>query len=257
MNVLAFDIETVPDVAFGRRYLDLDGLPDEQVAQAMQARRRERTGHDFLPLHQHRVVAIACAFRSRDGFRVWSLGEAEAGEDELVARFFEGIERYTPELVSWNGSGFDLPVLNYRALLHGISAPRYWETGDSDPAFRFNNYLSRFHWRHLDLMDVLSCYQPRASAALDEVAVMLGLPGKLGMSGDKVWDAWRAGGIAAIRDYCETDVLNTWLVYLHFERLRGRLSSAELEAEQARVADSLVRDGRPHLQQFLAAWKRR
>src|SRR5947208_7804359 len=70
-----------------------------------------------------------------------------------MRRFFEGIERYTPQLVSWNGGAFDLPVLQYRALMHGVGAARYWDWGDDDRDFRFNNYLARFHTRHLDLMD--------------------------------------------------------------------------------------------------------
>jgi len=256
MNTLVFDIETVPDVDFGRRYLALDELPDEDVAQAMFTLRRERAGHDFLPLHQHRVVAISCAMRSREGFRLWTLGDLEADEGELVSRFFDGIERFSPELVSWNGSGFDLPVLHYRALRHGISAPRYWEVGDADREFRYNNYLGRFHWRHIDLMDVLAGYQFRGVARLDEIAVLLGLPGKIGLSGDRVWDEWRAGRLGAIRDYCESDVLNTWLVYLHFEQLRGRLSAEEVTAEQALVERTLREDGRAHLVEFLEAWGR-
>jgi 3'-5' exonuclease len=257
MNTLVFDIETVPDVDFGRRYFELDGLADEEVAQAMFALRRERTGSEFLPLHQQRVVAISCAMRSRDGFRLWSLGDADAGEAEIVARFFDGIERFSPELVSWNGSGFDLPVLHYRALRHGVAAPRYWEVGDAERDFRYNNYLGRFHWRHIDLMDVLAGYQFRGAARLDEIAVLLGLPGKLGLSGDRVWDAWREGRLAAIRDYCETDVLNTWLVFLRFEQFRGRRSAGEVEAEEQLVIETLQEDGRAHLAEFLAAWGRK
>jgi predicted PolB exonuclease-like 3'-5' exonuclease len=212
------------------------------------------SGTDFLPLHQHRVVAISIAYRSAAGFRVWTLGDADADEKEMVSRFFDGLSRYSPDLVSWNGSGFDMPVLQYRALRHGIEASRYWETGDSDQSFRFNNYLSRFHWRHVDLMDVLSAYQPRARAPLDEISMMLGLPGKLGMSGNKVWDCYLAGEIGRIRDYCETDVLNTYLVYLRFERMRGNLNQVEYEAECQLVRDSLAADGRPHLLEFLTAW---
>jgi 3'-5' exonuclease len=256
VNTLVFDIETVPDVEFGRRYLALDGLEDEDVAQAMFTLRRERTGSDFLPLHQQRIVAISCAMRSREGFRLWTLGDQDAGEAELVARFFDGIERYSPELVSWNGSGFDLPVLHYRALRHGVAAPRYWEVGDADREFRYNNYLGRFHWCHIELMDVLAGYQFRGAARLDEVAMLLGFPGKLGMSGDRVWDAWRAGRLAAIRDYCETDVLNTWLVFLRFEQFRGKRSAEEIAAEEDLVVENLRKDGRAHLAEFLAAWGR-
>ena len=156
MHCFSFDIETVPDVEFGRSYFELGDLPDDKVATAMTFKRLQDTGSEFLPLHQHRVVAISVALRTGDSFRVWSLGDEESDEADLVRRFFDGIERYTPDLVSWNGSGFDLPVLHYRALRHGIQAPRYWELGDGDRDFKWNNYLSRFHWRHIDLMDVLA-----------------------------------------------------------------------------------------------------
>ena len=165
-------------------------------------------------------------------------------------------ERYAPDLVSWNGSGFDLPVLHYRALRHGVQAPRYWEVGDADREYKWNNYLGRFHWRHVDLMDVLAGYQHRGRASLDQTAVLLGFPGKLGMSGDKVWEKWLAGGIREIRDYCETDVLNTWLIYLRFEFMRGNLDAAGLEREFALVRDSLSAMDMPHIKEFLDAWPR-
>jgi predicted PolB exonuclease-like 3'-5' exonuclease len=254
MHCFSFDIETVPDVEFGRRLWDLDGVSDEDVATAMTFKQLQKSGRDFLPLHQHRIVAISVALRTGDSFRVWSLGEEDADEAELVRRFFDGIDRYTPDLVSWNGGGFDLPVLHYRALKHGIQAPRYWENGESDRDFKWNNYLSRFHSRHTDLMDVLAAYQPRASASLDQIAVMLGFPGKLGMSGDKVWDKFKDGGIREIRDYCETDVLNTWLVYLRFELMRGNLNESELQREFTLVRDTLKSLDQPHLNEFLEAW---
>ena len=255
MHCFSFDIETIPDVELGRRIWQLDGLSDEDVASAMTFMRQQASGSEFLPLHLHRVVAISVALRSGDAFRVWSLGDRESDEAEIVRRFFDGIERYSPDLVSWNGCAFDLPVLHYRALKHGIQSPRYWETGDSDRDWRWNNYLSRYHWRHVDLMDVLSGYQPRARASLDQVAVMLGFPGKLGMSGDKVWEAWLAGGIDDIRNYCETDVLNTHLVYLRFEHMRGRLDAAGLEREFELVRASLKEMRQAHFDRFLAAWQ--
>lgn len=254
MHCFSFDIETIPDVEFGRRMWDLDGLSDADVGTAMAFKRQQATGSDFLPLHQHRVVAISVALRTRDTFRVWSLGDRDADEGEIIRRFFAGIERYSPELVSWNGSGFDLPVLHYRALKHGIQAPRYWETGDNDREFRYNNYLGRFHWRHIDLMDVLAGYQLRGRASLDQMAVLLGFPGKLGMSGDKVWQCWLDGGIDEIRNYCETDVLNTYLIYLRFEFMRGNLDQGQLQREFALVRETLASTERPHLDQFAAAW---
>lgn len=255
MNVLVFDIETIPDVELGRRALGLEGLGDAEVAKAMFARQYQRAGTEFLPHEQHRVIAISCALRTREELRVWSVGEPGTGEAELIERFFGGIERHVPTLVSWNGAGFDLPVLHYRALRHGVQAARYWEVGDDDREFRYNNYLGRFHWRHTDLMDVLSGYNTRARASLANVALLLGLPGKLGFSGDRVWGAWLAGDIGGIRRYCETDVLNTWLVYLRFELMRGRLSREGHEAELARVRALLRGGSQPHFAEFLRAWE--
>jgi predicted PolB exonuclease-like 3'-5' exonuclease len=176
--VLAFDIETVPDVAGLRRLHLLDpGLSDEEVAELAFQRRRAATGNDFLPLHLQRVVVISCALRLGRDFRVWSLAAPELGEAEIIQRFFDGVEKFTPQLLSWNGGGFDLPVLHYRGLIHGLVAPRYWDLGDGDHAdsrdFKWNNYISRYHTRHLDLMDLSGtlsaarCRPPGRAGAAD------------------------------------------------------------------------------------------
>jgi len=255
MAVFAFDIETIPDVELGRRIFDLGDLSDKQVGYVMQAKRREDAGHEFLSYEQHRIVAISVGLRTREGFKIWTLGEPGAPEAEIIQRFYDGIEKYTPDLVSWNGGGFDLPVLHYRALRHGVQAPRYWESGDEDQAFRYNNYLNRYHMRHTDLMDVLSSFQARARVSLQAAATLLGLPGKLGMSGDKVWDTYLDGRLDLIRNYCETDVLNTFLIYLRFELMRGRLNRDEYTTEVAFIRDTLRTQGRPHFDEFLAAWR--
>ena len=255
MNCLVFDIETVPDVELGRRLHNLHGLSDADVAKAMFALRRQENGGEFLPYEQQRIVAISCVLRSREGLKVWSLGEPGAPEEELIERFFDGIERFSPDLVSWNGTGFDLPVLHYRALRAGIQAARYWETGDGDASFRYNNYLGRFHWRHIDLMDVLSGYQARGRVSLENAAALLGLPGKLGFSGAQVWDAWLAGNIVGIRRYCETDVLNTYLIYLRFELMRGKLTRERYAEEIERVKAMLRASREPHLAEFLRVWE--
>jgi predicted PolB exonuclease-like 3'-5' exonuclease len=255
MNVLAFDIETVPDVELGRRLYGLDGLDDAAVAQAMFAKQRALKANDFLPAPQQRVVAISVVLRTHDGLKIFSLGDEQSPERELVQRFFDGLERYMPVLVSWNGSGFDLPVLSYRALRHGVNAHRYWEAGESDRDFRYNNYLSRYHWRHIDLMDVLSGYGASGRASLDLAAQLVGLPGKLGIGGAQVWPAYRRGELTAIRDYCETDVLNTYLLYLRFQLVRGELDSASYQKELAVVEAKLAHSDRPHLQQYHELWK--
>ncbi|MCC6609011.1 MAG: 3'-5' exonuclease [Burkholderiales bacterium] len=252
---LVFDIETIPDVAGLRALYELEpALTDADVAETAFQRRRAAVGHDFLPLHVHRVVAISCVLREGDSLKVWSLGSPEDDEAQLIQRFYDGIEKYTPQLVSWNGGGFDLPVLHYRGLLHGVIASRYWDLGEDDREFKFNNYIGRYHTRHVDLMDLLALYQPRNNAPLDEIARLMGLPGKLGMDGSQVWSAFRAGRIADIRSYCETDVLNTWLVYLRFQQMRGVLARERHARELDLVRTTLSRLGEPHWRDFLAAW---
>ena len=257
MNVLVFDIETVPDVESGKRLYNLNSLSDKEAGEVMFTRRRQETdgSSDFIRHHLQQVVAISVVLATSNKFAVWTLGDSTSSEKEILQRFFEGIEKYTPTLVSWNGSGFDLPVIHYRSLLHGVQAPRYWESGKEDQSFKWNNYLSRFHERHTDLMDVLAGYQYRSVAPLTEVASMLGFPGKLGMSGDKVWDAYIDGDIELIRNYCESDVLNTYLVYNRYQLIRGQLSPQAYEAECERVREALRKEAKPHLLEFLENWE--
>lgn len=256
MNTLVFDIETVPDVELGRRLHNLPPeLDDASVAKVMFFKQRQARNNDFLPLPQHRVVAISAVLRTPDDLHVFSLGSDREPEKEILQRFFDGLQRYSPELVSWNGCGFDLPVLHYRSLRHSIDASRYWETGDSDRDFRFNNYLNRYHSRHLDLMDVVSGYQSSGRASLELVAQLLGFPGKLGMSGGLVWDYYQRGEIASICNYCETDALNTFLVYLRFQLIRGALDRVSHDAELERLEAKLEQSGHAHLLEFLEAWR--
>ena len=255
MNVFVFDIETIPDIAGGRRLYDLEGLSDKEVGTIMFHKRRQETGSsEFLRHHLHRVVAISVALRTRDRFKVWSLGTTDSDEKELIQRFFDGVDRYTPTLVSWNGGGFDLPVLHYRAMVHGIAAAKYWDTGEDDRDFKWNNYISRYHSRHTDLMDVLAAYQPRANVPLDQMATLIGFPGKMGMSGAKVWESFLDQDIDGIRNYCETDVLNTYLVYLRFQLMRGQLNEDAYEQECQFVRDSILAEDKAHLKEFNEAW---
>jgi hypothetical protein len=254
--VLAFDIETVPDCAGIRRLYELPAdLPDGDVAEiAFQKRRVQTGGSDFLPPHLHRVVAIACVLREGDGVQVFSMGEPERDEAATIQKFFDGIDKYTPQLVSWNGTGFDLPVLSYRGLLCGTCAAKYWDQGEDDREFKFNNYISRYHSRHLDLMDVLAMYQPRNNAPLDDLAQLAGLPGKIGVGGAQVWASYLKGEIKAIRDYCEADVANTYLLYLRFQVLRGVLDKDRYERERALLRSTLQKLDAPHWREFLKLW---
>lgn len=253
--ILAFDIETIPDIHGLRKLYDLGPeVTSAQVADIAFQRRRQLTGQDFLPLHAHQIIAISCALREGNSFRVWSLGAGADDEAGLVQRFFDGLEKYSPQLISWNGSGFDLPVLNYRALIHGVQAPRFWDLGEEDRDFKWNNYISRYHMRHLDLMDTLALYQNRACAPLDEITKLCGLPGKLGVGGARVWEAYQKGELDAVRRYCECDVLNTYLLFLKFQLFRGQLNRSSYRQECALVRSVLTQSSEPHCQEFVACW---
>ena len=258
--VLVFDIETVPDVAGLRVLRDADPSHSNEQVLAQEVAQRAADGRsDFLPHYLQRVVTISCVFRGGEGLRVHSFVDRSrdggaSEEARVVQQFFSTIEKRVPQLVSWNGGGFDLPVLHYRGLMHGVSAAKYWDFGDDDREFKFNNYISRYHHRHLDLMDLLALYQPRANAPLDAMARLCGLPGKLGMDGSAVHAAWLAGRIEDIRRYCETDVMNTYLLYCRYQLMRGGLTPTEHAQEVSMVRAVLADLHEPHWDEYLAAW---
>lgn len=253
-NVCIFDIETIPDADAIARLQQVDCLsPDEQFDFA-ELHRRSEVGHTFMRHHLHKVASIALCFSRHGKFKVASVGEIGDDEKTLLTKFFNLIDTYRPQLVSWNGSGFDLPVLHYRALFHGVAAPTYWDVGHFDNGSKWNNYLSRFQWQHIDLMDVIAGYQGRCVAPLNDIAKLCGFPGKLATDGSAVLDLYKANRLDAIRDYCETDVLNTYLVYLRFELIRGLCSAAQYQQHIDDLKAYLRHADKPHFDEFLTAW---
>jgi 3'-5' exonuclease len=278
---LVFDIETIPDIAGLRSLRGLDAsVSDTDVLAAELAERKAGGKSEMLPLYLQRVLVISCVYRSAKGLTVQSFadrsghpvspqaaappppegvqsardGSAPTGEGAIIQTFFDKIEKHQPQLVSWNGGGFDLPVLHYRGLKHGVVADKYWDLGEDDREYKWNNYISRYHTRHLDMMDLLALYQPRANAPLDAMAKLCGLPGKLGMDGSQVWPAYQDGQLEDIRRYCETDVMNTWLLYCRFQKMRGGFTEAEHAREVALARETLGTLDEPHWAEYLAAW---
>jgi hypothetical protein len=258
--VLVFDIETIPDIAGLRALRHADpALSDADVWAAEVAARADEGKGEFMPHYLQRVLVISCVFRNAEGLRVHSFVDREpegrSQEGKLIQAFFNTVEKHVPQLVSWNGGGFDLPVLHYRGLRHGVVAGKYWDLGEDDREFKWNNYISRYHLRHLDLMDLLAMYQPRASAPLDAMAKLCGFPGKLGMDGSAVYPAYLQGELEDIRRYCETDVMNTYLLYCRFQQMRGGFTEAEYEREIAFVKETLGGIGDAPWPEYLGAWK--
>ena len=141
--------------------------------------------------------------------------------------------------MTWNGLLFDIPVLNYRALFNQVDASSYWQ-----------NEL----W-HIDLKDVLSNHNTKAEGSLDSVAKGLYLPGKLDVSGDQVWDLYLEGRIEDIRNYCEHDVLNTYLIFIHYQGMIGKITNEELSSRIHSLKQLLSNTEKQHFQLFLSAWE--
>jgi 3'-5' exonuclease len=260
--VMVFDIETIPDVKGLRALGEYDAaLTDPQVHAQWAAARKADNKSDFMPLHLQRILCISVVFRNAEGLRIHSFVDRDdASEGKIIQQFFGSLEKHVPQLVSWNGGGFDLPVLHYRGLIHGANASKYWDMGDGGDhdsrEFKWNNYISRYHLRHLDMMDLLAMYQPKANAPLDAMAKLCGFPGKLGMDGSKVYEAYLAGGQEEIRRYCETDVMNTYLLYCRFQKMRGGFTDKEYDLEIAHVKETLsnLAPQEPHWDEYLKAW---
>lgn len=187
---------------------------------------KEKTGSEFLPVCFHRVVSISAVMA--DGFgrflRVSTL-EGESERDK-IAKFLTFIEDFNPRLVSFNGRGFDLPMIMARAMCYDLSAAAYFETNDRDNnKSKWENYRSRYDGRfHLDLLDHISDFGAVRGLKLDHICASVGLPGKYDVHGDQVLQLYYAGEQAKIDEYCRSDVLNTYWLFLKYELLRGKIT---------------------------------
>lgn len=187
---------------------------------------KEKTGSEFLPVCFHRVVSISAVMA--DGFgrflRVSTLdGESER---DKIEKFLAFIEDFNPRLVSFNGRGFDLPMIMARAMCYDLSAAAYFETNDRDNnKSKWENYRSRYDGRfHLDLLDHISDFGAVRGLKLDHICASMGLPGKYDVHGDQVLQLYYAGEQAKIDEYCRSDVLNTYWLFLKYELLRGKIT---------------------------------
>lgn len=261
-TLFVFDIETIPDTD---AVPALTGETDPDIDMrraALEAYHLEITGgkNAFPRQPFHKIVAISFleAEIDREDGEVYLLRELRSGGEEnfdekrLVQGFFQHFQRLRPRLVSFNGRGFDLPVLKYRAMVHGIQAPLLHDTTN-----KWENYGARYatDW-HCDLAEVLSDFGASARIKMNEVCAALGLPGKVGIDGGDVTTLFDAGRLSDIRDYCETDVLNTYLLYLRRQLVAGATSRPAYNRSVADVIALIEAEGetRPHLRQFLDAW---
>ena len=227
-HVVAWDLETIPDISGFAVANDLVGkLPDE-VRGAM---------GDKFPKHiYHEIICIGAliAHSNNDHWVVDALGAPYVGdrtEEELITAFVDKIAELKPQLVTFNGSSFDLPVLRYRAMTHKVSAL----------GLSARPYFNRYTDDAIDLCDVLSSFAPNAKASLHEMCRVMGLPGKPdGIRGGEVEKYFHDGRIKEIAEYCESDVVNTYRVWLRYELFRGKLTKQGHEASEANLHDFIT-----------------
>jgi 3'-5' exonuclease len=236
-SVIIWDIETIPDLQGFAAANYLVGKTDAEIREVM---------GDKFPKHiYHSIVCIGAliAHRGDDKWAVDAIGAPHTGErseKELVQGFVDKIADLNPQLVTFNGNSFDLPVLRYRAMVHGVAAP-----GLSTRPY-FNRYTDDAN----DLCDVLSSFAPQAKATLHEICKVMGLPGKpAGIHGGEVARYYLEGKIKEVADYCETDIVNTYRVWLRYELFRGRLTNAAFAASEANLLELIKfrSNTKPHL----------
>ena len=235
-SVIVWDLETVPDLAAAARMLDLANAPEAEVREAL------GSGFPKHPLHKIACIGALMASRQSEGWRIDSLGAPHIGERpeaKLISDFIDRIGELRPQLITFNGHSFDLPVLRYRAMVNRISAA----------GLQVRQYFHRYTEDALDLCDVLGSYVPGGKVKLDEVSKILGLTGKPeGVDGSRIEQMVLAGQIEEVAQYCESDVLNTYRVWLVYELFRGSITTAEHDWSEAQIRDFVARkSANPHL----------
>jgi predicted PolB exonuclease-like 3'-5' exonuclease len=236
-SIIVWDLESIPDLSAAARMLDLGGATETEVRDAL------GSGFPKHPLHKIVCIGALVASRQPEGWRTDALGAphiSERSEADLIKAFAEKVGQLRPQLVTWNGHSFDLPVLRYRAMVNRISAE----------GLQVRQYFHRYTEDAVDLCDVLGSYVPGVKVKLDEVTKILCLPGKPeGIDGSRVEEMVRAGQIEEVARYCESDVLNTYRVWLVYELFRGALTREQLDWSEAQIRDFVAKRKvvNPHL----------
>jgi len=240
--VVAFDIETIPDPDIGRRLLSIAGSDAEVVHEMVRLRLEETSGNSEYPqLPWHRVVSICATTLDPEtgAVAIRALGGTAMNERSHLDGFFRLVtqELKSPRLVSWNGSGFDLPVMRYRAMMLGVAAPDFYRT-DGDR--RWNNYQNRYQDLHTDLMDVLSGYGASMRVGLGTISKALGLPGKAFLDRD-IYEHVLDGEDLRVAEYCKLDTVETMLVFLVWAFHTGQVSQNEVRQHVVAVRQAIAR----------------
>ncbi|ASM35111.1 polysaccharide biosynthesis protein [Campylobacter sputorum subsp. bubulus] len=223
--ICVFDCETIPDSDSLRKAYGYEG-DDKEVANLAFLAQKEKTGSEFLPVNFHKVVAISAVLADDFGKFIRVNTISGSNEKEKISDFINFINKKNPRLASFNGRGFDLPMLMIRAMKYNIQAPAYFEINNKEfNKTKWENYRSRYDGVfHLDLLDHISDFRAVSGLSLDMLCKTLNLPGKYDTHGDQVTELFYDDKLDEIYQYCESDTLNTYWLFLKYELLRGNIT---------------------------------
>lgn len=238
--ICVFDIETIPDVTLIRKIFGFEG-DDREVSLLAMSDQEAKSGNSFLPLPFHKVVAISAVIA--DDFGIFRKVSSIEGKDEkeMIKNFLNFINQKNPKLISFNGRSFDMPLLMLRAMQYNLTCNAYFEVDNNELGkSKWENYRTRFSNRfHVDVMDHLCEFGAVRGLKLDLVCSMVGLPGKYDVHGDQVMELFYAGEIEKIKEYCESDVLNTYWLFLKYEVLKGNMTIEDYQRALATMQENL------------------
>jgi predicted PolB exonuclease-like 3'-5' exonuclease len=263
--VWAFDLEWVPDPLAGRLVYNLpDTLSDEDVLQEMwnQAGADEENPRPYLKTILCRVVSVAAVTRSKNREGKIDLDlryfpkdpDVPMPEQTLIGDFLKTIGKLKPQLVGFNSSESDLPILLQRGVAKGVSVPDFCKRPDKP--WEGIDYFAQFGEYHIDLKKILGSWG-KATPSLHELAQVSGIPGKMDTTGSNVVDLWLAKKMRDIVEYNQYDALTTYLVWLRAAHFSGLFTSRQYESEQELVRKLIhkkINDGETHLKKYLDSW---
>jgi predicted PolB exonuclease-like 3'-5' exonuclease len=253
-NLMSFDFVTVPDLElirnkYGSKY---DGYSDYDMVSDVKA----EYNTDFLPVIYHKIVSISITYLDFNINRVneslFSVVTFNADTEEgIITRFIKFLDNKIPNIMGWNSKGFDIQVLNYRMLKYMIQSNVLHNT---EGEFKYNNYINRYHERHIDVMDKIGCFSGRANSNLETICISLGLPGKFSFNRDLLFEEWLQGKQQKIDEYCQTDTLNVMIIYLKYLVISNSITLELYKVIEKFIRLRLIKSNKPHLIEFNTLW---
>ncbi len=261
-KLFVFDIETIPDTDAVYNLLGIESNDIEYLRKELEKYHTDNFENPFPRQMFHKPISVSVLIADIEkidgGFEYYKINKVgtfssiKNTEKQIVEKFFDYLSKHLPRIVDYNGRTFDLPVMKYRAMKYCVSAPKLFKAGD-----KWNNYQQRYSldW-HCDLLDALSDFGSSCRCKMNEVCSILGIPGKIGVDGSKVTKMYDAGKLQEIDDYCETDVLNTYLVYLNYQLLIGNINKESFINMNKDLIDYLKIEGKDNFFEFLNEWEK-